>query len=75
LGNPGCCKKSTEISYSIEVGTSEVRVLTFGISLVIRLGLRNPRKKERKDRKRRYVGDSQSWVHSPLAREETPGPQ
>ena len=31
-----------------EVGISEVKVLNFGLSPVIRLGLRNPRKKERK---------------------------
>ena len=31
-----------------EVGTSEVRVLTFGLSPVIKLSIRHPRKKERK---------------------------
>jgi len=28
----------------------------------------------REARVRRYVGDSQSWVRAPLAREQTPGP-
>ena len=37
-----------KMNYSIEVGTSEVRVLTFGLSPLIKLGIRYPRKKERK---------------------------
>jgi len=36
------------MNFSIEVGTSEVNVLTFGLSPLIKLGICYPRKKERK---------------------------
>ena len=36
------------MNLSTVVGTSKVRVLTFGLSPVIRLGLRNPKKKKKK---------------------------
>jgi len=49
LCNRCCSTKSTKNkNYSIEVSTSKVRVWTFGLSPVIRLGIRHPRKKGKK---------------------------
>jgi len=41
-------RRVRKMNWSIEVRTSKVRVVPFGLSPVIRLGLRNQRKKERK---------------------------
>jgi len=45
-------RRVRKIMLSIEVHTSKARVRTFGLSPVIRLGLRNPRKKERPKKER-----------------------
>ena len=65
-------RKVRKISYSIEVGTSEVRVLTIGLSPVIRLGLRNPGKKEKKDMVRRYVGYLPCLARKPRDHNDSP---
>jgi len=65
-----------------EVRTSKVRVLTFGLSAVIRLGIRHPRRKKERTHERKKVGhtpgrqrsrtvrwilNNESGLHHPLS--------
>ena len=61
--------------YSIEVGTSEVRVLTFGLSPIIKSDIRHPRKNEDRQANdslgvhHRFLVQRLSWVFTTGAKE------